>query len=315
MKEKEIEKEINLIAENIVKKSYQLDRKKEIKELITKALANELETKNKGKLLEVIKRTEWFHESDIDMFFNSFILEMFDKTDETLYFVCKKEKISSSNFNIITNLIRKGLVDEENIIEYSKENQSIQIKEIEEQAKLLILDDYIGSGKSIIDIIKCIESVYNKKNITIVAYIWQEKALKKLNEYLNEKQFLNNYDIYTKNIRKEADFREKCVDSEETLEYIRDVCNCCVFKNIKYGFNKTGAMLVIDGVAPNNNISMLWSNDIIYKNTNWIPIFNTELNIEAVKNKKKLILKNSKTYLLLLRQQKNSAKTEHLALI
>ena len=48
-------------------------------------------------------------------------------------------------------------------------------------------------------------------------------------------------------------------------------------------------MLTINGLSPNNNISMLWRNDI----DEWIAPFSRNFNQVLIKNKKESIINNS----------------------
>ena len=53
----------------------------------------------------------------------------------------------------------------------------------------MIIDDYIGSGRTIIDILKEIENKYNNKNIKIIGCIWQNNAIKNINNIMFIKKY------------------------------------------------------------------------------------------------------------------------------
>ena len=69
-------------------------------------------------------------------------------------------------------------------------------------------------------------------------------------------------------------------------------------------------MLSINGVSPNNNISMLWKNNIVYKGMNWTELLNRDLCWEILDIKKSKIIK--KEIILENEYKKNSYICEKL---
>lgn len=56
-------------------------------------------------------------------------------------------------------------------------------------------------------------------------------------------------------------------------------------------------MIAINGIAPNNNISMLWRNDL-GDNRDWIPPFNRDINCLVMQKKKEKLIKESYSEIL-----------------
>ena len=57
-------------------------------------------------------------------------------------------------------------------------------------------------------------------------------------------------------------------------------------------------MVTFDGISPNSNISMLWNDNINHNNCKWIPVFNREYSLEALRRKKNEYLRKNKNAVL-----------------
>lgn len=293
--------EVELLASSIVPKDFQDAKKNEIIRIILKALENEESYISKKMLLETIKRIDWFDEFYINTYFNSFIIKVLEEYGNDSYFILKRKE-SGSNFNIIINFLKQGRITNENIINYycidNTKNYVLENKRIPENSTIIILDDYVGSGDTIIKIIDNVEDLYSNYNVIIGAYIWQKYGLEKIENYIKNSSFHNKYEINYEGIIYENNYKEKLSNNKILLDYVETICSGA--RNCKYGYQDIGAMLVIDGIAPNNNISMIWYDKIIYKGAKWIPIFNTEYNNQWIINHKERILKSSERELRLL---------------
>lgn len=255
--------------------------------LLQKVLLNEKKKINKNKLLKIIEEVNCYRNDEINDYI-AFNIEMVKEKYNEIYFLIKN-KLDSSNHSIISTLLKDGFLEKKNLIFYSKKD-GIEQKDIKEKSIILIIDDYIGSGKSIIDILKSIENNYTKKKIGIISGIWQEKALIKIKEYITEKERKNDYIFYNDRCIKEISYIEKYKDNEVILNYIRDKCITCKDKDYKFGYKNTGAMITINGLSPNNNISLLWRDDLGNENI-WIPPFRRHFNNRVIQIHKEKILK------------------------
>lgn len=296
MNQKELISEIEKIAEEILDKKYQKENKDIIVENYIKFLNNEREFSKKEKLLKVLKNVKWYSNHNTDIYFFNIITEILNETIGDIFFICKNKR-SSSCYSIVINLLREGKLEEDNIIDYDSENNSIDYKQLEEDAIILIMDDYCGSGDSIIGIIKAIEKNYSNKKVLISVYVWQIKAIKRIKEYLSN-ELNNNYEIIEKGIILESSYKEKFDTDMDSITYIQSICSNCQQKKLKYGYRKAGAMVTFDGVSPNSNISMLWHDNINYNNRKWIPVFNREYSLEALRRKKNEYLRKNKNEVL-----------------
>ena len=287
--------EIKKISEKMIEKKYQKDYQQTIIESYIKFLNNETQISDKAKLLKILKKVKWYSNFNTDIFFSNIITELLNNISGEVYYLCKNKR-SSSCYSIVINLLREGKLQENNIIIYNKENKTFEKRYLEEDAILLLVDDYSGSGNTIINMINAIEKEYSKRRILILIYVWQEMAIKKIKEYIG--QDLNNkYKIIEKGIVLENSYQEKFSDDNNSIRYIESICNRCQQKEYKYGYMETGAMITFDGISPNNNISMLWNNNINYNNARWFPIFNREYSLEFLRRKKTEYLRKKKEIL------------------
>lgn len=289
-----IKEKIDEIVKKLRVNKFSLEEKEILYNIIQKVLLNEHTKKNKNMLLNVIEKVNCYKDAEIIEFINASVQKIIKNSSENKYIIIK-ERISSSNHSMVSNLIKYGFIESENILILTEEDSIIkfkEIKEIKENSIILIVDDYVGSGKTVIDILKLLEKDYKNQYVKIVSYIWQEKAIQKVNKYINEDIRNNRYEIYNENIIIENAYSEKCKEEPILLEYIRNTCCTCAIKRLKYGYNKTGAMITINGLSPNNNISMLWRDDL-GDNQTWLPPFNRDINMLSMEKKKEKIIKES----------------------
>lgn len=294
MNQKELINQIEIITDKIIDKKYQKKYKDVIIQNYVKFLDNERKFTNKEKLLKVLKKVKWYSNHNTDIFFSNIVTEILDETIGNVFFICKNKR-NSSCYSIIINLMREGKVEEDNIIVYDKKSKCLKVKKVEEDSTILVMDDYIGSGDTIINIIKAIDEKYSNKKVVILGYVWQETAIKRIKVCIKE-EHKNFYNIIEKGIVLENSYKEKFKRDVDSIKYINNICDKCKDKDYKYGYMETGAMLAFDGISPNNNISMLWRNDINYNN--WIPVFNREYSLEYLRKKKnEYLIKNKKEIL------------------
>lgn len=286
----QINERVNTIVEKLRINKFSTEEKEIWYNLIQKVLLNEQTKLNKNNLLDVIEEVNYYKDAEIIDYINATIEKVLENYSQDKYIILK-DKVSSSNHSMVSNLTKYGYIQENNVIKYSPEKE-LELKEIEENSIILIIDDYVGSGKTIIDILKEIEKKYKKQIVKIISYVWQEKAKERVNEYINETTRNNTYEIYDEDSVMEKSYIEKYEKESTTLKYIEDTCNTCMDKRYKYGYDNTGAMVAINGLAPNNNISMLWRNDL-GKGKTWIPPFNRDINTLALQKKREKIIKEA----------------------
>lgn len=304
MKKKDLLIEVEKIAEEKINKKYQKEYKALIIENYVKFLDNEKEIADKERLLKILENVKWYSNANIDEFFSKTITEILNNTIGDLFCISKNKRTSSC-YSIITNLLMQGKLEENNLIIYDKKTKTLEYKNIVENSTILIIDDYSGSGESIINIAKAIENKYSNNKVLILCYVWQKKAIKiiKRMKKFFDKKLNNDYEIIEEGIVLEDSYKEKFDKDNATMNYIKDICECCKQTNVKYGYRKIGAMLTFNGISPNNNISMLWNNNIEYNNSRWFPVFNREYSLELLVRKKNEYLIKNKTEIFELYQE------------
>ena len=281
----QLNERVHKIVEKLRTNKYSTDEKEVLYNLIQKVLLNENSKVNKSNLLNVIEDVQNYKDPEINNYISITIDKIIQKYPQNRYIVIK-DKLSSSNHSIVSNLMKYGYFENDSIIKYSSKNSII-----------LIIDDYVGSGKTIIDILKEIEKKYINQIVVIISGIWQKKAIDKINEYIIEESKSNNYKIYSDNSIIENSYIEKYEDNDEMLKYIKNTCCTCKDKRYKFGYNNTGAMVIINGLSPNNNISMLWRNDLGTDKV-WIPPFNRDINTLVMLKKKERIISESYSHMI-----------------
>ena len=295
MERKDLVIEVEKIAEERINKRYQKEYKSLVVENYLKFLDNEKKLTDKERLLKILKNVKWFSNDKTDIFFSNAITEILNSTVGDIYFVSKNKKTSSC-YSIVTNLLMQGKLEEKDVITYDKITKNLKYNEIVKGSTILIMDDYSGSGETIINIAKAIENEFSNNKVLILCYIWQEKAIKivkRINKSLSKK-LNNNYEIIEEGIIMEDSFKERFKEDSDSISYIKSICEDCKQSNIKYGYRRTGAMLTFNGISPNNNISLLWNNNIMHNNHRWFPVFNREYSLELLRKKKNEYLRKNK---------------------
>ena len=294
MNQKELIIEVKKIAEERINKEYQKAYKSLVIENYIKFLDNEKKIKGKERLLRILKNVKWYSNYNTDIFFANAITDILNKTVGNIYCICK-DKQTSSCYSIVTTLLMQGKLERNHIIIYDKNKKELKYKSIEENSIILIMDDYSGSGETIINMAKAIEKEYSNNKVLILCYVWQEKAIKIVNRMNRQlsKKLKNNYEVIEEGIIIEDSYKEKFKEDSDSINYIKDVCEDCKQSNIKYGYRRTGAMLTFNGISPNNNISMLWNNNIMHNKYRWVPVFDREYSLELLRRKKnEYLIKN-----------------------
>lgn len=151
----QLNERVHKIVEKLRTNKYSTDEKEVLYNLIQKVLLNENSKVNKSNLLNVIEDVQNYKDPEINNYISITIDKIIQKYPQNRYIVIK-DKLSSSNHSIVSNLMKYGYFENDSIIKYSSKN-GIELKDIKENSIILIIDDYVGSGKTIIDILKEIE--------------------------------------------------------------------------------------------------------------------------------------------------------------
>lgn len=234
----------------------------------------------KKNLLSLVESTTYYTFSDISIYFQEIMAHtIYQKNTYILSFDGKGP--SSSQNSIIHALCRLGYFKQDSILATS------QLITIPKESSIIVIDDYCGSGDTIKASIDSIESFCENCRVLIIIYAIHDKALNLLEEYTVGLR--NSYTIMFD--KKELRYDRKIVE-KSTLDFINEMCEYCS-SEYRYGYKNTGALLSLEGKSPNNNISIIWMDDIDINERKWIPLFNRKENeVAFTKHRYKQILKN-----------------------
>lgn len=244
---------------------------------------------NAKKILNIVSKLIWIRSKEINDFFVSYFKKHYSEDFALIDF---KEKAKSSSTRMISFISDEGLCNDCQIINKSEANE----ERLNQFTDLYFIDDYIGSGQTILDNLEEMKDIIANKNIHIVAYACQNSGYERMKQYdgnidVEAKVFLNSYiDEYDK----------------PELEYINIVCSKCLDSHMAFGYNSTGAYVVLNKTAPNSDISMIWYPKINFNGKKWMRLFDREMSLEMLSKKNnELIKKNS---LQLLTEYKEMSK-------
>lgn len=247
---------------------------------VIKFLRNDLNDDNQKELVKIISKINWFSTKQI----NDFIMRNVKKIlNNNIIIFQFKDKVTSSSNTMISFISNEGMCEDNQVLT----KDEIFGNDLSMFDGVLILDDYLGSGDTIIDDLSQIINAVRTKKIYVVVYAAQNLALKKLESFRN-KNDLNLEVIYKEKLNTYIEYLEP-----ETQKYVNTICNLCSEHDFKFGWKNTGALVAINKCSPNNNISMIWNNNINYNGNRWIPLLNRELSIEAWNKKNKYIIKKN----------------------
>lgn len=262
---------------------------------VIKFLRNDLNNNNQKELVKIISKINWFNTKQI----NDFIIRNVKKILNNNIIVFQfKDKVTSSSNTMISFISNEGMCEDNQVLT----KEGIFNTDLSMFDGILILDDYLGSGDTIIDNLAQIVKEVKTKKIYIVIYAAQCLALERLESFKNE-NYLNLEIIYKEKLNTYIEYLEP-----KTQKYVNTICNLCSESDFKLGWKNTGALVAINKCSPNNNISMIWNSHINYNGNRWIPLLSRELSIETWNKKNKYIIKKNTIFLKEYYEKKFKAK-------
>lgn len=260
-----------------------------------KFLRNDLNSNNQKELVKIISKINWFNTKQI----NDFIIRNVKKIlNNNIIIFQFKDKVTSSSNTMISFISNEGMCEDNQVLT----KEEIFNNDLSMFDGVLILDDYLGSGDTIIDNLTQIVKEVKTKKIYIVVYAAQYLAVERLESFKNEND-LNLEIIYKEKLSTYIEYLEP-----KTQNYVNTICNLCSESDFKLGWKNTGALVAINKCSPNNNISMIWNSHIKYNGNRWIPLLSRELNIEIWNKKNKHIIKKNTPILRKYYKEKFKAK-------
>lgn len=283
--------ELDEIIEEIIL-SYEDAKKQVLKSMFMKYLLNAKNHAEQELILKIIKNISWHWDVIIDEYISNTIADLFDEHSIIInhlgYDFKKKEicteKASSSPNKIYASLAKDGCVSNESIVKL------VEFQDYENIEKIFLVDDFIGSGSQILNVLNFFEEMkICDKTIYIITYACHELGEFNINKFneISKNNIVLEYKIIEEN------YLKKILD-KDLINYINSVCERCSNSNFKFGYLDCGCMISMNGSSPNNNISLLWRDDI----KNWNKLLDRDINITILANKKNNYIKDNKGIIL-----------------
>ncbi len=273
--------ECDKIIDTMKLKRYEQNKKEILKNAILRYIDNGSTLKEKEHILNLVKNISWYWNTQITDYFCDTINEHFnpmdtliiDYTDEK-----KKSPYSNSTAEISHCLSASGII---------MDDEFVKIKDLNTISNnirtLILIDDFIGSGSSIIKQIKRIDDMGIKnKKIIILSYICHSVGKQRIEEYRSQ----NELSLYFEKL--ETSYLHKGME-KDLIRYINKICQRCKKSELRYGYGECGSMVSINFVSPNNNLSMLYGKNI----DDWDSLLDRNLNLIILRERKiKLLSRN-----------------------
>lgn len=279
MKKQEIIKNVEEIAEKILDNSKEKDKKEILVNKIMKYLSNARDEKEQYYILDLVRKVSWYSNAIIYKFINEQLL-LFNISSSAFIKFKSNDSYSSSSNSIYLNLCSTGEILANQIVDIDKITNGLKTDTI------IIIDDFIGSGGTIKKVLDKLESLQIvNSNINIITYICHKVGRELIENYKSG----NNNKINFNYCIEDDSFFNKNYD-KELSNYVLKICDSCIDANYKFGFKECGTLIGINGVSPNNNLSLLWNNNI----ANWNPLLDRDINILVLTKRKQEYLKQNR---------------------
>ena len=273
MKMAKYEEEIDKMIEKFPLKKYEKEKKYILKNSIKKFIQNGNNIQEQEYILNMVKNISWYWDMQIAEYLESETNKYFDS--ETIIVDCatgeKKNEYSNSAINIYTLLANSGYFNDSDFIKISNLN------ELDKNIKrLIILDDFIGSGDTILkQIKKIIDYGFTKKEIIIISYICHESGKNNIENFVTDNNINLKYEVL------ENTYLKKGLDYN-LVKYINKICKKCKKRELRYGYGNCGSMVSINLTSPNNNLPILYGKNI----DGWDSLLDRNLNLIVLQERK-----------------------------
>lgn len=248
---------------------------------------------NREIIYKLLSKFEFYGHSYVNKGLKELYCKFIEKyqinDDETVYTYIKKSD-SSLNSSVIY------LTEYAIINNISEKNCLMDIRDIDEEINyiknIVLIDDYSGSGESIIKYIRRYSNKLENKNIFILLISMSEDAkFNILNEFKTEKF---NIHIEVINLEKKA-FKKIELEEEEIVQRRKEFEEISIQKGIYsteeiWGRKQTEALVSFYNNTPNNTLGIFWkktnlNNPLFPRNENRTPAWR---NMKYKKKKRKL---------------------------
>ena len=158
------------------------------------------------------------------------------------------------------------------------ENYKIRKLEISQELReklkakkyLIFLDDFSGSGSTIINYFKILEEyIQFEIGIILICVHSMEKADNKIREYFENSKFKEHYYFYTNDENSKSKKKYFKTKKDKLKREIRDFETKNFEQQFALGFEATEALVATYDSCPNNTFSSFWYSE----NNKWSPLF------------------------------------------
>lgn len=246
-------------------------------------LSNATNQQERNALIEILKKTDRISDYDYINFIELYIDDL--NLDKNLYLCMRSsnQDYNNSTNTIIFSLLNRGvdfnkIFIDNNLIKFDPSFQ------VEQNMSILYCDNFSGSGTQVIKYLNILRDYLSKQHskhneLYILIHTVTILSNTKIYEWITE-----NKDMFDNVIFKYEKLTKKYDEIIEN-KYIDDInlmCNSC--DNIKYrfGYKDSKTLISINDLSPNNNISLVWCNNLTHKeNEIWYPFLPRSYNKSA----------------------------------
>src|SRR5690606_6533548 len=122
--------------------------------------------------------------------------------------------------------------------------------------------------------------------IDIIVYSIMDNALENFKKFLSDNN-IAKYKIKYNSITKRYDQKLEY----NSIQYVNDMKTNLKDKQ-KYGYKNTGSLIAIDGISPNNNLAIIYHDQLEVNNKKWYPLLNRDYRVHIFDMFKLDVFKN-----------------------
>ncbi|KMT59095.1 phosphoribosyltransferase-like protein [Paenilisteria newyorkensis] len=222
-------------------------------------LANKQDISN--ALIDGIKNYKYYSKKTVEAKFKDFheeyllnVIKMPDTIFSNISNVGNPSKFNSSNFYLTKYLEVNSLSNDRGIDIYRllvEDKSSTKMKNI---SNVVLIDDFSGSGRTIISFLKKITALLEHKSIIVFCIHIMEVAEESILEFIREDTTSNQ--IYLKYTTKT---RAALVDQPQVKERLKEFEEAELSSVFPLGYSESQALVTFYRNCPNNTLSSYWN--------------------------------------------------------
>ncbi|MBR3882496.1 MAG: hypothetical protein IKJ36_04425 [Clostridia bacterium] len=230
---------------------------------------------NRELIYKLLEKFNYYGHVSVNTYFKKLYLNIVEKynidNNETMYtFIKKNDSSFNSSMGYAYEFMRINKISAKNSV---LELRDLKSKEIEQIKNIVLIDDYSGSGNSIIKYIKKYNDIFSEKNVYILLVSMSENADRHIIEEL--KEYKINIIFEVMNIEKKA-FSDVNFCKEEISrrkEEFELISRAKKIPNYIFGRYNTEALISFYNNTPNNTLNLFWE-----KTSQNDPLFPRDIN-------------------------------------